>query len=119
MSDSLQMLFFFKLENIDHVFWVCKSIQKIICWLSEVTKVMLGRHVLYDKDMLLYGPSNTISASVWARVWFLYVVTRKGVWNRRCLFIFEKDFVSEDTLLLKVKDEICLHLVVDLKRWSR
>ena len=78
---------------------------------------MLGGHVLFNKDCFLYGSLATINACLWARVWYLFVVTRKVVWNRRCLYIFEKVFVSEDILLLRIRDEFCLCLFVDWKRW--
>ena len=108
-----------KFETLVHVFWECPSIYKVICWVLEVAKEMLGGHVLINKDCFLYGSSATINACLWARVWYLFVVTRTVVWNQRCSYIFEKVFVSEDILLLRIRDKLRLRLVVARKRWSR
>ena len=109
-----------KLESIDHVFWDCSSIYNILCWANEVTKRLLGPDVSLSQNLFLYGfPTPQKSQPLWARVWFIYVVTRKAIWNRRCTFIFENKLVSEDALILKVKEEIRLRILVDFKRWSQ
>ena len=77
-------------------------------------------HVLFNKDCFLYGSSANINAMCYGHEFGIYLLLHaKYVWNRRCSYIFEKVFVSEDILLLRIRDEFRLRLVVDLKRWSR
>ena len=107
-----------KIENIDHVFWDCSSIHQILCWVFEVTKRLLGADLL-NRKLFLYGiPVPSINHKVWPKVWFIYVVTRKAIWNRRCCFIFEKNRISDAALILRVKEEISVRVLADFNRWS-
>ena len=107
-----------KQETIVHIFWECK-IYKVLDWVFRVTDRLLG-NVTFDSNLFIYGVSSQrLDAIVWARVWFLFAITKKLLWGRRCSAIFDKESISEDRLLLKVKEEIRLRLVIDLKRWSR
>ena len=109
-----------QLESISHIFWDCPSVHKVLCWLSAVTTRLFGDNDFFQCTSFLYGLTNRqLAPSLWARLWFIYVVTKKAIWNRRCSVIFEKEIISEDTLLLRVKEEIRIRLLVDLRRWSK
>ena len=107
-------------ESIFHIFWDCNVNYKILCWVNKVTTSMLGSNLSFDKNLFLFGSSvSQLDASVWARVWFLYLVVQKSIWHRRCVMVFEKVFISDDDFILRVKDEIRVRILVDLKRWPR
>ena len=109
-----------QLETLNHILWDCNYVYNILCWVYKFTVKLLGNQVMFNENLFLYGcPNVALDASVWARVWYLFVVIKKFIWSRRCTFVFDNEFISDDELILRVKDDLRVRLLVDLKRWPR
>ena len=105
-------------EDILHMFWGCKSCRTVLLWLDHVVSTIYGV-VSFSCDNLLLGtPIQNLSNGRWKHIWYLFCVTLRRMWKRRCNYIFENRVTKNDEVILNVKREITERIKLDFKRWT-